>query len=763
MTGMGAVTPDEGSVARFLELYGRDAIHLASLAAEGGAPECKFFGGDARGAAAWAASQNERGRNIYWTVNGVRPGLNRKPTKADINTVRFAHVDIDPPKNGGQWDKAGCLLDLELAEPRPHLIVDSGGGAQAYWKIGAGASHGEIEAINKGLALRFGGDNCWNVDRLMRVPGTTNYPGTKKRAAGRQVSTAQVVAVLDHGPYAASELQATYADKISVERGAPALPAVAGTLPGLDLRPGDPLLNLIMSPRGVDRSADTFAAACEMVGRAFDDEAIRAVLLDPALPISAHCLDQSDSQRAARRAISKARLEVPHATGSPAPATVRATPYPWPDPAAIPRREWLYGQQLLRGSVALVVAPGGMGKTALTVGIALALASGRAILGKEIRGEPCTVWLWNLEDPRDELHRTIAAAALHHDLQAGDVGGRLFVDSGLTGAGLCTAVQTRAGHQILEPVYEALVAEIIARNIDVLIVDPFVSSHAVPENDNGAIDAVAKAWARVAAATNCAIILVHHTAKSGGAEITAERARGAGALVNAARSVLALNRMSDDEANKLGVREADRRRLFRAYDDKNNRAPPAENSDWYRLESVVLPNGDGDECFGDSVGVVVPWTPPALSNDLLDADKVAALQALIAAGEWRENERAELWAGKAAAEIFGLDVHEKAERGQIKIILKQCIRNGWLTTARRPDKHREERTWIVVGHPVPLAEGPTETPADDPHDSELPQCRTDAAVELRQYGSRRAAVSPPLGGTAAAALLEETGRADGRA
>ena len=34
-----------------------------------------------------------------------------------------------------------------------------------------------------------------------------------------------------------------------------------------------------------------------------------------------------------------------------------------------------------------------------------------------------------------------------------------------------------------------------------------------------------------------------------------------------------------------------RRRFFRVYDDKNNRAPPSDSSDWYQMISVDLGNG----------------------------------------------------------------------------------------------------------------------------------------------------------------------------
>ena len=59
-------------------------------------------------------------------------------------------------------------------------------------------------------------------------------------------------------------------------------------------------------------------------------------------------------------------------------------------------------------------------------------------------------------------------------------------------APLSTAIQTRDGIQIIKPEMEALAQEIAAREIDVLVIDPFVSSHQVSENDNGAIDLVAK-------------------------------------------------------------------------------------------------------------------------------------------------------------------------------------------------------------------------------------------------------------------------------
>jgi hypothetical protein len=87
------------------------------------------------------------------------------------------------------------------------------------------------------------------------------------------------------------------------------------------------------------------------------------------------------------------------------PNAITATPFAWPDPAAIPPRRWLFGYWLLRGEITALVAPGGIGKSTLTSALALSIASGREFLNKPLHEGAGTVWLWNLEDDHDELAR----------------------------------------------------------------------------------------------------------------------------------------------------------------------------------------------------------------------------------------------------------------------------------------------------------------------------------------------------------------------
>jgi len=74
----------------------------------------------------------------------------------------------------------------------PSLVVDSGGGRHAYWlfeepwPLFQAEQRARLEAINKGLQLAFGSDgSVWDCSRVLRVPGTRNWPDAKKAAAGR--------------------------------------------------------------------------------------------------------------------------------------------------------------------------------------------------------------------------------------------------------------------------------------------------------------------------------------------------------------------------------------------------------------------------------------------------------------------------------------------------------------------------------------------------------------------------------------------------
>ncbi|MCH4151440.1 MAG: AAA family ATPase [Sphingobium sp.] len=371
---------------------------------------------------------------------------------------------------------------------------------------------------------------------------------------------------------------------------------------------------------------------------------------------------------------------------------LRATPFVLGDMTALPLRPWVYGKRNIRKYMSAKFAPGGVGKSAMSIADALAMASGRPFMGQSLPAGPLRVWLINLEDPRHELQLRIGAAMMHHRVSEVDLGGRLFVDSGREQS-LVIAEQTRDGARICVPVVDALVAELIARKIDVLSVDPFVSSHRVTENDNNAMDLVAKEWGRVADRANCSVELVHHTRKLNGGEVTVDSGRGGGALADAARSVLVLNRMTADEAQRAAI--DDHRRYFRAFPDKANLGPPVDASDWYRLVSVTHPNGE-------DVGVVECWKWPDPFEDLT-ADDLAEVQSWVGKGPWRENSQSTDWVGHAVGQALGVDTSEKGGRAKVLSLLKTWIASGVLVVVERPDQNRKMRKFVEVGSGYPLA------------------------------------------------------------
>lgn len=386
------------------------------------------------------------------------------------------------------------------------------------------------------------------------------------------------------------------------------------------------------------------------------------------------------------------------------PASIKATPFSWPDPTSIAPRQWLFGYWLLRGELAAVVSPGGLGKSTLLTGITVSLASGRDFLDCYLPEKACRVWLWNLEDGQDELCRQVTACGMHHGLTAADCEDRLYVDSGLD-MGLCTAIEGENGFEIVEPVYAALKAEILRRKIDVLVIDPFVSSHAVAENDNMMIDRVAKRWKRLANETNSAIVLVHHTSKSGGREITADSSRGASALVNAARSTLVLNPMTKEDGERFGITETKELRHFvRVDDDKPNRAPP-QSAAWFRKASYALGNRD-DFDRTDSVGAIERWTPPDPFDGISTRD-LYSVQLAINAGNFGANVQAKDWAGQAVAEVIGADLDDKADKARVKSLLRTWTDNGAFAVDPRPTGKGREKPFLIVKDWVDPATLPT--------------------------------------------------------
>jgi hypothetical protein len=172
------VIPDTGAACEFLrQAQPQGPWHLVAIE-PGKGPEAKtFWPSTSENMWSWIEARQGK-KNMYWHVNELRPDAkDLKATKRDIVAAHFLHVDVDDPE---------ALERIKAFVPRATAIVFSGGGYQAFWKLTEASTDLErVERCNRWIASQLGGDNCHNIDRIMRLPGTINIPNAKKRAAGR--------------------------------------------------------------------------------------------------------------------------------------------------------------------------------------------------------------------------------------------------------------------------------------------------------------------------------------------------------------------------------------------------------------------------------------------------------------------------------------------------------------------------------------------------------------------------------------------------
>ena len=351
----------------------------------------------------------------------------------------------------------------------------------------------------------------------------------------------------------------------------------------------------------------------------------------------------------------------------------------WPTPVTqfdsslLPRREWVYGHDYIRKYVSVIASAGGIGKTSLTVVEALAIVTGRDLLGTTVK-EQTNVWVVNLEDPRSEIEMRTLAAMQHYDIKPKDVRGKLFMDGEDTFS-VTLATENRDGLQLNDAMADLMIQKIKDNDIGVVMLDPFIGLHTVNENSNSGIQALVAMVRRIAREANCSIQLVHHVRKGNGDDAGIDSVRGAGALIGAARAARVINRISEDDAMKMGVDEKQARGIFRVDDGKANLAPPADKAVYRRMIGVQIDNEEW-------IGVAVPFEmPDAFAG--ITAKLARKCQDIVGGAEDREeplraSSQAKNWCGHSFAAVLGIDTDEKAGKARMTTVVNTWLREGVL-------------------------------------------------------------------------------------
>jgi hypothetical protein len=356
--------------------------------------------------------------------------------------------------------------------------------------------------------------------------------------------------------------------------------------------------------------------------------------------------------------------------------------------AKIKPRPWLYGNLLQRGYVSVFSGISGGGKTTLALTVGVELASRRPVLEHTLWRPECRVWYCNLDDPIDEIFRRLKAILLHHEITEEALADRFMVSG--RNPQFIIAKKDQEQNVIAAPVKEALIKELKYRQIDVLIVDPYIRTHRATENSNDDMAAVMQLWIDVAEASNTAILLLHHVRKGLVDADDQQASRGAGAIIDLARVCSMLATMTVKDAELLNINPNQRRWHFCIGSAKASMAPPPFEREWYRLISVDIGNADADYPAGDNVQAVERWRPKPLFNDLSNSVINSIFDELRKGPEpgeqyspTRREKSNERWAGDVIAKLSGKNLDQANEILKAWISTGVLIADDYTSPARR--------------------------------------------------------------------------------
>lgn len=289
----------------------------------------------------WIDQYNGK-RNLYFNVNPSRILMDKKSERANVEALAWLHVDIDPrvgEDHDAERERALKLLtEPPTGIPEPTVIIDSGGGFQAFWALdsplpigGKPENYEEAARYNKQLEIVFHADNCHNVDRIMRVPGTVNVPDKKKAEKGRVPALAKLISFNEELVYPLTKFkQAAVRSQVagggSLQSASRNNVELKTTVPRLDTvddlnewNVPDRIKVIVVNGREPDniktkddsRSAWLFDCLCGLARAKVPDETIMSVLLDPDFGISESVLDKgAESENYAIRQLSRAKEHV---------------------------------------------------------------------------------------------------------------------------------------------------------------------------------------------------------------------------------------------------------------------------------------------------------------------------------------------------------------------------------------------------------------------------------------------------------------------
>lgn len=237
------------------------------------------------------------------------------------------------------------------------------------------------------------------------------------------------------------------------------------------------------------------------------------------------------------------------------------------------------------GAVGVLSGAGGTGKSLLALQLMFAVAAGKECDFSLSAGAwqkpdmmPAKTVYLSIEDPIEILH-----TRLHHIIKfyQQDMYCKNWLNTGLldlikvyplSGAGFSLMNQGGNPTQWFRPIIDA------CKDARIVFIDTMRRAHDADENDNGTMSVFLKLVEIIAAETGAAVVLLHHENKAsmGVDDAGAGALRGASAIVDNARWVSRVRKMTTQEAANHGVTDSDRHWHLKLSLEKTNYGPPVE-------------------------------------------------------------------------------------------------------------------------------------------------------------------------------------------
>jgi RecA-family ATPase len=696
---------------------GQPLLEIRSISASGSTNAARFRLDQIDEAVQHAEAMNNAKANIYMCINAIDPILaenipaGKAAKDTDIMAAFYCFADADT--------KGAMENIMSFAGPKFTMSVKTGttpfARGHAYWELEEPCQNMDAwKEVQKSIAASLHTDPAViNPSRIMRVAGTVSWPNKKKQEKGYvpELVTMRTEFTNEREPQPFERLMRAFPKKEVPNN------QVGGIEIDLGQQAMDRQLTAQSILAGDDWHNNIIRLVASYVSKGLADEEIHAIT--DSFTMSGYSVD--DTRREVQKAIDGARDK--GWTPPPDPVQERIqqqnqalniatepteahtddeldqnwpTPYNMFNALTLPRREWVYGYDYIKKYISVTASAGGIGKTSAIIVEALAIATGKPLLGVDVK-EQTNVWIINLEDPISEMQMRTIAAMQHYNIKPEDVKGRLFMDGEDT-MQITLAAEGRDGLITNNDMLAAMIRVIKENNIGAVILDPFVSAHLVNENNNGSIQAVVAMLRKLARDTNSSVQLVHHIRKGNGDDATIDSVRGAGSLIGAARAARVINRITPEDAMALGVDEHEALGIFRVDDGKANLAPPSDKAVYRRMQSVEIANGE-------HIGVATEFKLPDLF-DGVTADNARNVQKIVNEAEanqtpYKANVQAKQYVGHAVAEELNLDMEKPGDKAKVKAIVKQWLKTNVLKAAEMYDKRQgRDVQCVVVGEMI---------------------------------------------------------------